>query len=117
MTPPSGEWKPYGYVTGDDHREQILKTTTRVAAGSALALTAFAAASMPAQASVPEAAAASQPVISGPGTSSGLLQDIGILNGGIIDGPLITGPLVNAPVTTGGISTGPVGPFQFGQFQ
>lgn len=85
------------------------KTLTRTAAASLLALTAFAATSLPAQAATSDAgrnvgqvAAANDATL-----LSGLFSG-GFLNGGLINGPLVDGPLVDL---------GNVGPFQFGQFQ
>jgi len=92
---------------------KTFKTAARIAAGSALALSAFATASMPAQASVPEASGSSQPSLTDIHPVTGPLVQGGILNGGVINGPLVDGPLI----TTGGINTGGIGPFQFGQFQ
>lgn len=87
---------------------QSAKTITRTAAASLLALTGFAATSLPAQ-----AATASGPVTEVTQQSSGspLLGNVltgGILNGGVINGPVVDGPLVDL---------GGTGPFQFGQFQ
>ncbi|WP_152642575.1 hypothetical protein [Pseudarthrobacter chlorophenolicus] len=87
---------------------QSAKTITRTAAASLLALTGFAATTLPAQ-----AATASGPAteVTRQATGSQLLGDVlagGILNGGVINGPVVDGPLVDL---------GGTGPFQFGQFQ
>ena len=84
--------------------KKTLKTATRIAAGSALAFSAFAVTSMPAHAAtVPDTTAVSSDPASNNEFTFGPLVD-----GGLINGPLVDGPLVN---------TGGTGPFQFGQFQ
>ncbi|WP_248759360.1 hypothetical protein [Pseudarthrobacter sp. SSS035] len=69
---------------------KTFKTATRIAAGSALALSAFAVSSLPAH------AAGNEPTF-GP-----------LVDGGVVNGPVVDGPLVDMSDT---------GPFQFGQFQ
>lgn len=88
---------------------KTVKTAARIAAGSALALSAFAAAAMPAQAAaLPDTTTAVIDPASGNEFTFGPLIGGGILDGGVINGPLIDGPLVDL---------GDTGPFQFGQFQ
>ena len=83
---------------------KTLKTAARIAAGSALAFSALAVTSMPAQAATtPDTAAVTRDPASNNQVTFGPLID-----GGLIDGPLVDGPL---------ITTGETGPFQFGQFQ
>jgi len=76
--------------------KKTLKTATRIAAGSALAVSALALVSMPAH------AAGSQPSLSDNKVT-------------VVDGPLVDGPLIGGPVVDFGQLV--EGPFQFGQFQ
>lgn len=85
--------------------KKTFKTATRIAAGSALALSALGVASMPAQAAAgPDATT----VVTQPSASNNQLSFGPLINGGLVNGPLVDGPLVD---------TGQTGPFQFGQFQ
>ncbi|HSO17594.1 MAG TPA: hypothetical protein VLS95_16740 [Arthrobacter sp.] len=83
---------------------KTLKTAARIAAGSALAFSALAVASMPAQAAiVPDTT-----TVSSDPASNNQVAFAPLIDGGLVNGPLVDGPLVN---------TGGTGPFQFGQFQ
>ena len=83
---------------------KTLKTATRIAAGSALAFSAFGLTSLPAQAAgIPDSAFAVTEPASGNEVTFGPLVD-----GGLVNGTLVNGPLVDL---------GGTGPLQFGQFQ
>ena len=88
---------------------KTLKTATRIAAGSALAISAFTLTSLPAQAAaLPQATG-----VDAPSTSNNRLTIAPVIDGALIQGPLVDGPLVDGPL----VDTGQTGPFQFGQFQ
>lgn len=85
--------------------KKTFKTATRIAAGSALAISALGVASLPAQAAdVPDATT----VVTQPSASNNDITFGPLVDGGLVNGPLVDGPLVD---------TGQTGPFQFGQFQ
>lgn len=93
---------------------KTLKTATRIAAGSALAISAFTVTSLPAQA----AALPQETGVDAPSTSNNRLTIAPVIDGTLMDGALIQGPLVDGPLVDGPlVDTGQTGPFQFGQFQ
>ncbi len=93
---------------------KTFKTATRIAAGSALALSAFAMTSLPAQAAGnPDTATSVTEPAAGNDFTFGPLVDGGVFNGGFFNGGLVNGPVVDGPVA----DLGDTGPFQFGQFQ
>ncbi|RAX47176.1 hypothetical protein DQ354_03005 [Arthrobacter sp. AQ5-06] len=93
---------------------KTFKTATRIAAGSALAFSAFAVTSLPAQAAgTPDTATAVNEPAAGNEFTFGPLVDGGLFNGGLLNGGVVNGPVVDGPL----VDLGDTGPFQFGQFQ